>query len=199
MIENRIERKGGFAGLPIAENQLALTTPDGNERIDDFEAGLKRRGNGRTVHDRRRRAFDRQALAGDDRPVAIQGPTERIDHAPQHAIAHGYVHDPARALDFTARLETPVFAEQHNTNVVLVNIERHAEHLTGKRHQFVKTHAGKAGDLGDAGGDTGDRADLLGRQLRREGFAHLTDARKRAVENVLEALRFRVHGWVVAV
>ena len=183
-------RNGGLAGLPVAENQLALAAPDGNERIDDFEAGLERHGDGRAVHDGRGGAFDGQALAGGHRPVAIERPTERVDDAPQQSIAHRHVHDPARALDFIARVQMPVVAEQHDADFVLIHVERDAEHIAGKLHQLLKAHAGKAGDLGDAGGDAGDRAHLAWRQLRREGFPHLADSSKRAVEDVLEALRF---------
>ena len=65
-------------------------------------------------------AFDRQALAGDHRPVAVERPAERIDDASQQAVAHGHVHDPARALDFIARVQMPVVAEQHDADFVLV-------------------------------------------------------------------------------
>ena len=142
-------------------------------------------------------AFDGQALAGGHRPLAIEWPAERVDDAPQQSVAHGHVHDPAGALDFIARVQMPVFAEQHDADFVLVHVERDAEHIAGKRHQFLEAHAGEAGHLGDAGGDTGDRAHLPRRQLRRECFPHLADSGKRAVEIVLEALRFHVH-WLFA-
>ena len=153
LVENGVDRNGGLARLPVAQNQLALAAPDGNERIDDLEAGLERHGDGCAVHDGRGGAFDGQALAGGHRPVAIERPAERIDDASQQSVAHGHVHDPARALDFIARVQMPVFAEQHDADFVLVHVERDAEHVAGKCHQFLEAHAGKAGDRGDAGGD----------------------------------------------
>jgi hypothetical protein len=54
----------------------------------------------------------------------------------------------------------PVFAEQNDANLVRVHVERNAEHVAGKRHQFIKAHAGQTRHLGDAGGDAGDRAHL---------------------------------------
>ena len=195
LVEDGVDRNGGLARLAVAENQLALAAPNGNERIDDFDAGLERHRDGRAVHDGRGGAFDGQALAGGHRPVAIEWPTERVDDASQQSIAHGHVHDPARALDFISRVQMPVFAEQNDANFVRVHVERNAEHIAGKCHQFIKAHAGKTGHLGDAGGDAGDRAHLPWRQLRRECFPHLAYSGKRAVENVLEALRFHVH-WL---
>jgi hypothetical protein len=146
--------------LPVAENQLTLAASDGNERINDLKSGLERHGDGRAVHDGSGGAFDGQALAGGHRPIAIEWPTERVDDAPQQAIAHGHVHDPARALDFISRVQMPVFAEQNDANFVRVHVERNAEHVAGKRHQFIKAHAGETRHLGDAGGDAGDRAHL---------------------------------------
>ncbi len=64
LIENRIERDRGLARLPVADDQLALAAPDGDERIDDLDAGLQRYGDGRAIHDVRGRAFDGQARAG---------------------------------------------------------------------------------------------------------------------------------------
>ena len=98
------------------------------------------------------RSMGRRSLGG-HRPVAIEWPAERVDDAPQQSVAHGHVHDPARALDFVARVQMPVFAEQHDADFVLVHVERDAEHAAGKLDQLLEAHAGKAGHLGDAGGD----------------------------------------------
>ena len=139
LVEDGVDRNGGLAGLPIAQNQLALTTPDRNERIDHLEAGLQRHGDGRAVHDGRGGAFDGQALAGSDRPVAIERPAERVDDASEQSVAHGHVHDPARALDFIARLQVPVVAEQHDADFVLVHVERDAEHAARKRRAVPRS------------------------------------------------------------
>ena len=64
----------------------------------------------------RRRAFDGQALAGGHRPLAVERPAQRVDDAPQQSVAHDHIHDPARALDFIAGVQMPVFAEQHDAD-----------------------------------------------------------------------------------
>jgi hypothetical protein len=124
-----------MAVLPVwrvAQNQLPLAAADGNESINDHEAGLKRHGDRCAVHDGRCRAFNGQSLAGGHRPVVVERPTERVNDASQQCVAHGHVHDPARALDFIARMQMPVFAEQHDADFVLVHVERDAEHIAGK-------------------------------------------------------------------
>ena len=102
---------------------------------------------------------------------------------PEQSVAHGHVHHPARALDFIARVEMPVFAEQDDANFVRVHVERNAEQIAGKHDQFIKTHARESGHLGDAGGDTNDRAHLARRQFRRECFSHLAGFRQTHCRN----------------
>src|SRR5208282_6054460 len=81
---------------------------------------------------------------------------------------------------------------------VLIHIERDAQKIVPEFHQFFIAHAGKAGKRSDAGGDIRDDAHFTRRQLRREGFAHLSYSSQRAVEILLEALRFHVHWLTVS-
>ena len=163
MVENRIDRDGRLARSTVTQNQLALAAPDRNERVDNFEAGLKWHADGRAVHDGRSRAFDGQALTGGHGPAAIERPTERIDHASQQALAHGHVHHSARALDLIAGVQMPVFAEQHDADFVLVHVERDAEQIAGKLEELLETRVGKTGDPGNARGDAADGAHLVRR------------------------------------
>ncbi len=139
------------------------------------------------------RSIGRRA-AGDHRPVVVEGPAERVDDASEQAVAHGHVHDPARALDFVARVQMPVVAEQHDADFVLVDVERDAEHVAGKSHQFVGADAGKTGNHRDARGDVGDRPDLARRQPRREGLAPAAETGERAVEGASQRTGRRAQG-----
>src|SRR5207244_8596688 len=42
LIDDRVDRDGGFAGLAVADDQLALTAADRDHRVDRFVAGLHR-------------------------------------------------------------------------------------------------------------------------------------------------------------
>ena len=158
LVENSVERYGGLACLAIAENQLALAAPNGYERINDFNASLKRHNYGRAVHDGHRGAFNRQTLAGSHRSIAVERPAKRVDHAAQQAIAHSHVHDPAGALNFISCIEMPVLAEQNDADFVRVYVECDAGHIAGKHHQFIITYAGQTRHFSNAGGDTDDCA-----------------------------------------
>ena len=88
------------------------------------------------------RSMGRRSLAATG-PLPSSGRPKRIDDAPQQSVAHGHVHDAARALDFIARVQMPVVAEQNHADFVLVHVERDAEHIAGKLHQLLKAHTGK--------------------------------------------------------
>jgi hypothetical protein len=66
-------------------------------------------------------------------------------------------------------VQLPIVAKQHNTDIILVDVEGNAEHFAGKFHQFVIAHARKPRHVSDAGGNAGDDAPLAQCQLRREG------------------------------
>src|SRR5664280_924121 len=199
LVQDGINRDGGLACLAIAQNQLALAAPDRNERIDDLQAGLERHGDRRAVHDGRSGAFCGQALASGYRPAAIEWPTERVDDASQQSIAHSHVHDPSGAFDFVTRVQILILAEQHDTDFVLVHVERDAEYAAGKLEKFLKPDTGEARDSGDTGGNVCDRAHLVGRQLRREGSPDLAYSSERAVEDTLQGFGWRAHELVGAV
>jgi hypothetical protein len=51
------------------------------------------------------------------------------------------------------RVQMPVIAEQHDTDLVRIDVERDAEHAARKLQQLFIAHTGKSGHFGDAGGD----------------------------------------------
>ena len=127
LVQDGVERNGRLAGPPISQNQLPLAATDGDQRIDDREAGLKRHNDGSAVHDGRGGAFDGQTPSSGDRPSVIERPSERVDHATEQSVPHRHVHDAACALDFIACVQMRILTEQHDTDFVLVHIERDAE------------------------------------------------------------------------
>ena len=68
LVDHRVDGNRSFARLPVAEYQLSLATPDGNQRINDFDSGLKRNRNGSSIHDGSRRTFYWKATNGSNWP-----------------------------------------------------------------------------------------------------------------------------------
>ena len=133
-----------MADLPVCRSPRISSRwprPIGIERIDDDEAGLQGHRDQGAVHDRPGRALDGQALAGGDRPPAVEWATQGIDDAPDQAVTHRHVHHATRTLDLVARVQMLAFAEEHDADLVRIDVERDAVEIAGKLHQLIEAHA----------------------------------------------------------
>ena len=128
LVEDRVDRDRGLAGLAVADDQLALTAADRRHGVDGLDAGLQR-----LVH----------RLAADDagrlhleaaRPRWCRsGPCRRsawpsaFDDPADERVADRDREDAAGALDRAALLDVAGLAEDHRTDRVLVEVQREAE------------------------------------------------------------------------
>ena len=91
LVNNRIQRNGGFAGLPVADNQFPLAAADRNHRIDCLNPALQR-----PFH---RLAFNYaggHSLYGTqffsvDSAFSVQGLAQRIDHPADEGLTHRHL------------------------------------------------------------------------------------------------------------
>ena len=61
LVDDRVQRHGGLAGLAVADDQLALAAPDRDERVNRLQAGLHRRIHRMARDDARRDTLDWRA------------------------------------------------------------------------------------------------------------------------------------------
>src|SRR5882724_622421 len=138
LVEDGVERDGGLAGLAVTDDQLALTAADRDQRIDCLEPGRHRLVDRFARNDAGRLDVDTPALGRLDRTLAVDRITERIDHAAEQALADRRIDDGAGALDGLAFLDLAVGAKDHDTDIVGLEVQRHAagavlelDHLAG--------------------------------------------------------------------
>ena len=138
LIENGVENDRSLAGLPIADDELALAAADRDQSIDSLEAGRHRFVHRLSRNDAGRLDVDAAALGCADRTLTVDGIAERINHAAKQFLADRHFDDRAGAPDDVALLDVAVGAEDHHTDIVDFEIERHAadaawefDHLAG--------------------------------------------------------------------
>src|SRR5207248_1783383 len=87
LVDERVERDRGLAGLAVADDQLALAAADRHQRVERLEPGLDRLVHRLARDDARRLHFDALALGRVDRPLAVDRIAEAVDDAPEQALA----------------------------------------------------------------------------------------------------------------
>ena len=160
LIDDRVDGDGGLAGLAVADDQLALAAADRDHGVDGLESGLQRLFDRLAVDDAGREALDRVELGGVDRTLAVDRNAERIDDAADQRRADRDGHDLAGALDLVAFLDLGGFAEEHDADVVFLEVERQAGDVVRELHELAGHDAVEAVDAGDAVADGDDGADF---------------------------------------
>jgi hypothetical protein len=100
--DHGVDRDGRLPGSAIADDELALASTEGERCIDDQHAGCERPIDERSIDDRRRRTLDGRCRRGSDRFAPIEGPAQRIDHAPEQRLPDRHPHHIARSTNDTA-------------------------------------------------------------------------------------------------
>src|SRR5262245_45571181 len=160
LVEDGVKDDGGLAGLAVADDELALAAADGDERIDGFQARLHRLMHRLARNDARRLDVDASLLFRLDRPLAVDGIAERIDHAAEQRLADRDLDDSAGAPDGVAFADVAVVAEDHDADIVHFEVERHAARAVGKLDHLAGLDLVEAIDAGDAVADRKHLADF---------------------------------------
>ena len=127
LVDDRVDGDGGLAGLAVADDQLALAAADRDQRVDGLQARLHRLVHRFARDDAGRLHVDAAALGHiGEIALAVDRVAQRIDDAAEQARADRHVHDGAGALDGVAFLDGRVVAEDHDADIVGLEVQRHA-------------------------------------------------------------------------
>ncbi len=161
LVDDRVDRDRRLAGLAVADDELPLAAADRDERVDGLDAGLERLLHRLALDDARRLELDRTELVALDRAAVVERVAERVDHAPEQRLADGDLNDLARAADGVALLDEDVLAEQHDADVVLLEVEGEADDVVGQLDHLERDARVEAVHARDPVADLEDGADLL--------------------------------------
>ena len=162
LVQDRVDRDGGLAGLAVTNDQLALATADGDHRVDGGDAGLHRLMHRLALNDAGRHGFDQARLAGGDFTLAVDGTAQGVHHPAQHGFTHGHSSNLAGGLHRAAFLDAVSLTHEHRADVVVFEVQGDAfgavlefEELTG--HGLLQAvNAGDAVAHGENGADIAD-------------------------------------------
>mmetsp|Transcript_55696 Transcript_55696/g.150143 ORF Transcript_55696/g.150143 Transcript_55696/m.150143 type:complete len:319 (+) Transcript_55696:905-1861(+) len=168
LVEDRVDGNGSLACLTITDDELSLTTANRDQAVHSLQA----RGHG-LVHalprdDARRLELDTPPRLGQDGALAINRHAKGIDHASEQLGADGHVHDGAGALDAVALHNGAIVSEHDDTDVVRLQVQRHALQAAGELNHLAGLHTLQPIDAGNSVANAQHAANLLHVLLVRE-------------------------------
>ena len=113
-------------------------------------APFSSRPRGLTVDDAWSETLQSDELVSRDRPLVVDGLSQRVHHASHQGVPYGHAHDASRALDLVTLADFRVFAQQYYADLVFFqvhgdtgNVVRELEQFPG--HDFIQAmHASDA-------------------------------------------------------
>src|SRR6185437_8646688 len=138
LIDDGVDSDRRFTRLTVADDQLTLTTANGDHGVDSLDARLQRLfyrltkdyAGGLTLQ--RHLIF----LAG-DRAFTVDGLTKGIDYASEHAFANLYGSDLACATNGGSFYDVTTLPHQYHTHVVFFQVERDGPDAIFEFHEFA--------------------------------------------------------------
>ena len=150
LVQDRVDRDRGFAGLAVTNDQLALAASHGNHRVDGGDAGLHRLVHRLALNDAGRHGFDQARFAGGDFAFSVDGAAQGVHHPAKHGVTHGNSCNLAGGLHRAAFLNTVTLTHQHRADVVVFEVQGDAFGAVLKFNEFAGHGLLQAVDTGDA-------------------------------------------------
>ena len=132
LVDDGVDGDRRLSGLAVADDELALPAPDGDQAVESLQAGLHRFVDRLARNDARRLHLDATAFGGLRRTLAVDRIAQPVDHAAQQVLPYRNVDDGLGALDRIAFADGAVLAEDDDAHVVVLEIEGHSLNAPGE-------------------------------------------------------------------
>ena len=182
VVDDRVDRDRRLAGLAVADDQLALAAADRDHPVDRLQPGLDRRVDRLALDHARGLELGRPGLGGVDLALVVERAAERVDDPAQQLLADRDLEQAAGALHRVALDDLVPLAEQHDADVVGLEVQRQAGDVVGQVEHLERHAVVEPVHAGDAVGDREHGADL--REVGGVGLESL-DPRSQDLRNLV--------------
>src|SRR5699024_4885622 len=160
LVDDRVDRQSGLAGLAVTDDQLTLSTADRNHRVDALVAGLEGLAHLLPVHHAGGLELELTATDGLDVAESVDGTTQRIDDATEISIADRNRQDLAGAVDVLFFSDRGELAEDDDADLPFLEVLRQPQSAVFEPQELVGHGAGQARYVGNPVTSGDDLADL---------------------------------------
>jgi len=172
LVKDGVNSDGGLASLSVANNELTLSTTNGNKRVDGLEAGLHGLVHRLTGDNTGGFELNSLALVAEDRALTVNRFTERIDDTAKHAGANWHIDDGTSAPHNISFLNFSIVAENDDTDVVSFEVKSHTLDTGVELNHFTSLDLLEAENSSNTITD-GDDSSLLVKVINGADFGNL--------------------------
>ena len=160
LVDDRVDQHRGLARESVADDQLALAATDRDHGVDRLDAGLHRAVDALARDHARRDLLDRKRLSRLDRSLVVKWDAQRVHDPAEQRFTNRHLEKTSCGSDLVALVEVPEVAQDHRSDLVLLEVQREAIRLVRKLEQLARHRVLQAVDLGDAVADGDDPSDV---------------------------------------
>src|SRR5690625_3160955 len=170
LVQDGVHGDRRLSGLPVTDDQLALTAADGGHGIDRLDTGLQWLVDLLPVDHRWRLQLQRTRGFGVDLAQPVQGLAERIHGAAEEGIPHRDGKDLTGAPDRLALLDATEVTQDDDADLADLEVQRQSERPVLELDQLIGHGRVQSFDVRDPVASVHHSADLFPRGLRRVGL-----------------------------
>lgn len=141
LVEDGVDGYSGLSGLTITNDQLTLSTTNGNHGVDRLETSQHGLGDGGTGENSRSLDLGTTTLLGVDGTLSVDGVTESVDYTTEHLGSNGNVDNVSGTLDCVTFLAV---RRKRSEYEFLVIVDFQVKSVGGRRdlHETIVTEDG---------------------------------------------------------
>merc|ERR1712066_938523 len=161
LVDDGVNGDSSLTSLSVSNNQLTLATTNGHQAVHGLDTGLHGLLDGLPGDDAGGLQTNPVPLLAGDGTLAINGISKSVNNTAKDLSANGDIHDSSSPLDNISLLDELVITEDHNTNIVGLQVESHTLQSGAELHHLLGLDVLEAIDTGNTVTNGEDTAGLL--------------------------------------
>jgi len=149
LVEDGVDGNSGLSGLTITNDQLTLSTTNGNHGVDRLETGQHGLGDRGTGENSRSLDLGTSTFLGVDRTLSIDGVTESVDYTTEHLRSDRDVDNVSGTLDCVTFLDETIVTEDGYSDIVGFQVKAHAANSRGELNHLFGLNVSETVDTSD--------------------------------------------------
>ena len=161
LVQNCIDGNGSLTGLTVTDDQLTLSTTDGEHGIDSQNTSLHRHAYGLSVHDGRCRLLDGTIAFFLNRTCTVNGCSQSIHDSAFESVTYRNTGSLTGTNDPGAFADLGIMTEQDTSDLISADILYHTFDTGIKDNDLAVLCMVDTIDVGDTVTYPADRTDLI--------------------------------------